>query len=47
MKEVKEVEEVVNLMEAVEGHRVEGGAHSDQSIQALHLAFEYSHVGQG
>jgi hypothetical protein len=34
-KEAKEVEEVVNLMEAVEGHQVE--AHPGQSMPALNL----------
>jgi hypothetical protein len=36
-KEAKEVEEVVNLMEAVEGHQVEGEAHPGQSMPALNL----------
>jgi hypothetical protein len=37
VKEAKEVEVVVNLMEVVEGHQVEGEAHSGRSMPALNL----------
>lgn len=44
VKEAKEVEEVVNLMEAVENHLVQGEAHPAQPMPALNLALVLSHV---